>query len=94
VLENGLNGLVIAAQQYHVLVEGFDLANELDSIYQENGTMHVLPAQCIQKLVLQVLSLAHDDLSRKKRQNYTTDDTSLRRHHMIVPGLVGHPSHF
>lgn len=52
--EDGLHGLIVAAQQHHVLVEGLDTADQLDAIHQENGNRDVFLAQGIEKLILQI----------------------------------------
>lgn len=57
--EDGLNGLVVATQQYHVLIERLDFPYQFDAVHQENGTVHVFLAQGVEELVLKVLTLAH-----------------------------------
>jgi hypothetical protein len=49
------------AQQHDVLVEGFDMALELDAVDQIDRHRHMLLAQQVQKRVLQKLTfVAHD----------------------------------
>lgn len=43
--ENGLNGLVVTAQQDHILVEGLDPPNKLDAVYQKDGDSSMFFAQ-------------------------------------------------
>ena len=40
------------AQQHHVLVEGFDLALQLDAVDQIDGHRHMLLAQLVQEGIL------------------------------------------
>jgi hypothetical protein len=52
------------AQQHDVLVEGFDLALQLDTVDQINRHGHMLAAKLVQERVLQELAfvVAHDIL--------------------------------
>ena len=51
------------AQQHNVLVKGFDLALELDTVDQINGHWHMLAAQSVEEGILQKLAfVAHDIL--------------------------------
>ena len=58
-LENGLHGLVVAAQQHHILVERFDLADQLDAVDQKHRAMYMFFAQGVEEYVLKILALAH-----------------------------------
>lgn len=59
VLENRLHRLVVAAQQDHVLVKRFDLADQFDAIDQKHRAVHMFLAQGVEKNVLKILALAH-----------------------------------
>lgn len=61
--ENGLHGLVVAPQQDHVLVEGFNAANQLDAVYQKDGDRGVFFSQGVKKYILKVLSFVHNELN-------------------------------
>ena len=66
---DGRNGMLVdhlshsVSQQNHILIERFDLALKLDAVDKVNRDGHVLPAQSIEKRVLQELTfviVAHD----------------------------------
>jgi hypothetical protein len=57
--ENGLHGLIVATQQNHILIKRLDFSDQLYSVDQEYGTVHMLLAECVEELVLQVYALAH-----------------------------------
>jgi hypothetical protein len=55
------------AQKHDILIEGLDLALQLDAVDQINGHWHMLAAQCVQEGVLQKLTfIAHDILRVQK----------------------------
>jgi hypothetical protein len=43
-------------QQYHILIEGLDVALQLDAIYKVYRNLYVFLAQRIQKGILQLLT--------------------------------------
>lgn len=52
------------AQKNHVLVKGFDLTLQFDSIHQINGNRHMLFTQSIEEGVLQKLAFVGHDMFR------------------------------
>lgn len=62
-LEDRLHRLVVTAQQDHVLVERFDLADQFDAVDQKHRAMHMLFAQGVEENVLKILALAHGNFA-------------------------------
>lgn len=58
-LENGLDGLVVAFQEHHVLVERFDASDQLDAIHQKDRNRGMFLAQGVQENILQIETFGH-----------------------------------
>jgi hypothetical protein len=75
VLENGLHGLIITSQQNHVLIKGFNAADQFDAVHQEDGDGSVFFAQGVQEYILKILSFVHNYLSLVEPMGITNSES-------------------